>query len=167
MVARAIMMAPYHNVLTLPAESSALHCQVTVYDSRRLQDFEPRSLQDQEVILRTTAAFSGGYVNTIKQSDFQSFAEFYPYYLQEHGNPTCRRLHVVGTTLLLVLLATIITGVLSAWWLFALPVVGYGFAWVGHFFFEKNRPATFKHPWYSLMGDFVMYKDILTRRIDW
>jgi len=46
-------------------------------------------------------------------------------------------------------------------------VVGYGFAWVGHFFFEKNRPATFKHPWYSLMGDFVMYKDILTRRIDW
>jgi len=90
-------------------------------------------------------------VNTIKQSDFQSFAEFYPYYLQEHGNPTCRRLHVVGTTLLLVLL----------------PVVGYGFAWVGHFFFEKNRPATFKHPWYSLMGDFVMYKDILTRRIDW
>ncbi len=106
-------------------------------------------------------------MNTIKQSDFQSFAEFYPYYLQEHGNPTCRRLHVVGTTLLLVLLASIITGALSAWWLFALPVVGYGFAWVGHFFFEKNRPATFKHPWYSLMGDFVMYKDILTRRIDW
>jgi len=69
-------------------------------------------------------------VNTIKQSDFQSFAEFYPYYLQEHGNPTCRRLHVVGTTL-------------------------------------QNRPATFQHPWYSLMGDFVMYKDILTRRIDW
>ena len=106
-------------------------------------------------------------MNTIKQSDFQSFAEFYPYYLQEHGNPTCRRLHVGGTTLLLVLLATIITGALSAWWLFALPVVGYGFAWVGHYFFEKNRPATFKHPWYSLMGDFVMYKDILTRRIDW
>lgn len=76
-------------------------------------------------------------MNTIKQSDFQSFAEFYPYYLQEHGNPTCRRLHVVGTTLLLVLLATIITGALSAWWLFALPVVGYGFAWVGHYFSKK------------------------------
>ncbi|MCG8393077.1 MAG: DUF962 domain-containing protein [Pseudomonadales bacterium] len=106
-------------------------------------------------------------MNTIKQSDFQSFAEFYPFYLQEHGNPTCRRLHFVGTTLLLVLLAAIIVGALSTWWLFALPVVGYGFAWVGHFFFEKNRPATFKHPWYSLMGDFVMYKDILTRRIDW
>ena len=106
-------------------------------------------------------------MNTIKQSDFQSFAEFYPYYLQEHGNPTCRRFHVVGTTLLLVLLAAIVVGALSAWWLFALPVVGYGFAWVGHYFFEKNRPATFKHPWYSLMGDFVMYKDILTRRIDW
>ena len=106
-------------------------------------------------------------MNTIKPSAFQSFAEFYPYYLQEHGTPTCRRLHVVGTTLLLLLLATIIAGVLSAWWLFALPVVGYGFAWVGHYFFEKNRPATFQHPWYSLMGDFVMYKDILTRRIDW
>ena len=106
-------------------------------------------------------------MNTIKQSDFQSFAEFYPYYLQEHGDPSCRRLHFVGTTLLLVLLAGILLGALSAWWLFALPVVGYGFAWVGHFFFEKNRPATFKHPWYSLMGDFVMYKDILTRRIDW
>ncbi len=48
-----------------------------------------------------------------------------------------------------------------------LPVLGYGFAWVGHFFFEHNRPATFKHPWYSLAGDFVMFKDILTGRIRW
>ena len=48
-----------------------------------------------------------------------------------------------------------------------LPVVGYGFAWVGHYVFEKNRPATFKHPWYSLAGDFVMFKDILIGRIEW
>lgn len=106
-------------------------------------------------------------MTTIKQSGFQSFAEFYPYYLQEHSDSTCRRLHFVGTSLVIALLAVLIVGPLSAWWLLALPVIGYGFAWVGHFFFEKNRPATFKHPWYSLAGDFVMWKDILTRRIDW
>lgn len=106
-------------------------------------------------------------MNTIKQSDFQSFAEFYPFYLQEHGNPTSRRLHFVGTSLVLALIVAVVAGALSAWWLLALPVVGYGFAWVGHFFFEKNRPATFQYPLYSLTGDFVMYKDILTRRIDW
>jgi hypothetical protein len=105
-------------------------------------------------------------MSEIKQSGFQSFAEFYPYYLQEHGHPTCRRLHFVGTTLVIAVLAWVIaTG--TVWGLVLLPVVGYGFAWVGHFFFEKNRPATFKHPWYSLAGDFVMYKDMLTRRIDW
>lgn len=106
-------------------------------------------------------------MTTIKQSGFQNFAEFYPYYLQEHSDSTCRRLHFVGTSLVIGLLAVVIVGPLSAWWLLALPVIGYGFAWVGHFFFEKNRPATFKHPWYSLAGDFVMWKDILTRRIDW
>ena len=102
----------------------------------------------------------------IKQSDFKSFAEFYPYYLQEHRNRTCRRLHFFGTLLVITLL---VTALLSGnWWmLLLLPVVGYGFAWVGHFKFEKNRPATFKHPWYSLAGDFVMFKDILIGRIEW
>lgn len=105
-------------------------------------------------------------MNTIKQTDFQSFAEFYPYYLQEHGHPTCRRLHFVGTSLVIIItLWAVLGGHLAALWL--LPVVGYGFAWVGHFFFEKNRPATFKYPLYSLMGDFVMFRDILVRRIDW
>jgi len=51
--------------------------------------------------------------------------------------------------------------------LWLLPVIGYGFAWVGHFFFEKNRPATFKHPFYSLLGDWVMFKDMLIGRIKW
>jgi hypothetical protein len=105
-------------------------------------------------------------MNTIKQADFQSFAEFYPYYLQEHGNPTCRRLHFFGTLFVLTIVAAVIAGA-SSWWLLALPVVGYGFAWVGHYVFEKNRPATFKYPFYSLAGDFVMFKDILVRRIDW
>jgi hypothetical protein len=97
---------------------------------------------------------------------FASFAEFYPFYLEEHGHPLNRRLHFVGTSLvLLTLAAVIISGHLVLLW--CLPVVGYGFAWVGHFFIEKNRPATFKHPLYSLLGDFVMFKDILVRRIAW
>jgi hypothetical protein len=105
-------------------------------------------------------------MNAIKQADFQSFAEFYPYYLQEHGHPTCRRLHFFGTLIVLLIVAAVIFGA-SSWLLLALPVVGYGFAWVGHYGFEKNRPATFKYPFYSLAGDFVMFKDILVRRIDW
>ncbi|ARS48475.1 Mpo1-like protein [Ectopseudomonas hydrolytica] len=95
---------------------------------------------------------------------YQSFAEFYPYYLQEHSNPTCRRLHYVGSLLVLAILAYALLS--QQWlWLLALPVVGYGFAWVGHFVFEKNRPATFQYPLYSLMGDWVMLKDAFTGRI--
>lgn len=99
-----------------------------------------------------------------RTAQFRSFAEFYPYYLGEHSNPTCRRLHFVGTSLVIALLAYTIG---SGKWLLllALPVFGYGFAWVGHFFFENNRPATFTHPLYSLMGDFVMFRDILLGRI--
>ena len=99
-----------------------------------------------------------------RTAQFRSFAEFYPYYLGEHSNPICRRLHFVGTSLVIALLAFIIG---SGKWLLllALPVFGYGFAWVGHFFFEKNRPATFTHPLYSLIGDFVMFRDILLGKI--
>lgn len=95
---------------------------------------------------------------------FEGFADFYPYYLQEHRDSTCRRLHFVGTTLVLLIMAT---AVLSANWLllWVLPLAGYTFAWVGHFFFEKNRPATFKHPFYSLLGDFVMYRDMLRGKV--
>jgi len=97
-------------------------------------------------------------------SRFSSFAEFYPYYLQEHSNSTCRRLHFVGTALVLSILAYVFaTGSLSL--LIALPFVGYGFAWVGHFFFEHNKPATFRYPRWSLMGDFVMFKDMLIGRV--
>ena len=53
----------------------------------------------------------------------------------------------------------------NAWWLLAALLCGYAFAWVGHFFFEKNRPATFRHPFYSFAGDWVMFKDILSGRI--
>jgi hypothetical protein len=91
---------------------------------------------------------------------YSNFAEFYPFYLSQHANRTCRRLHFVGTTLagLLVLHAL---STLNAWWLLAALVVGYAFAWVGHYFFEKNRPVTFTTPFYSFAGDWVMWKQIL------
>ena len=88
---------------------------------------------------------------------YQSFAEFYPYYLQEHSNPVCRRLHYAGSLLVLAILAYALLS--QQWlWLLAMPLAGYGFAWVGHFVFEKNRPATFDYPLYSLMGDWVLLK---------
>ncbi|MDZ3822905.1 MAG: DUF962 domain-containing protein [Pseudoxanthomonas sp.] len=96
---------------------------------------------------------------------FNSFREFYPYYLSEHRNRVCRRLHVVGSGLIVLLVGAVLARLLSPWWLLAVPVLGYGFAWVGHFVFEKNRPATFTYPLWSLMGDWVMFKDVLTGRI--
>lgn len=97
-------------------------------------------------------------------SSFNSFADFYPFYLGEHSNRTCRRLHFVGSTLvILTLAAALLSGQLR--WLWLMPVFGYGFAWVGHFLFEKNRPATFQHPLYSLAGDWVMYGQMLRGRI--
>lgn len=94
---------------------------------------------------------------------FQSFEAFYPHYIHEHSNRTCRRIHVVGSALVLAaLLAAIVTR--NAWWLLAMPLVGYGFAWVGHFFFEKNRPATFRYPLWSLMGDWRMFFETVTGR---
>lgn len=96
--------------------------------------------------------------------NFASFAAFYPYYLAEHSNRTCRRLHFLGTTLVLLLLIGVAWSGAVAW-LWWLPVVGYGPAWAGHFFFEHNRPATFKYPLYSLAGDFLMYWQTLTGRI--
>ena len=97
-------------------------------------------------------------------SPFKTFRDFYPYYLSEHANPTCRRLHFVGSGVAIVLVV-IALATLNAWWLLAALVSGYAFAWVGHFFFEHNRPATFKHPFYSFIGDWVMYKDILVGKI--
>ena len=95
---------------------------------------------------------------------YQSFREFYPFYLTEHANSTCRRLHFVGTTLVIAFLATaFITR--NAWWLLGALVAGYGCAWIGHYFFEHNRPATFTYPVYSFIGDWVMFKDLLTGKI--
>ncbi|WP_138378839.1 DUF962 domain-containing protein [Luteithermobacter gelatinilyticus] len=95
---------------------------------------------------------------------YRSFREFYPYYLSEHADSTCRRLHFLGTALVILLFFyAVFSG--SFLLLLVLPICGYGFAWVGHFFFEKNKPATFQYPLYSLMGDFVMFKDMLMGRV--
>ena len=99
-----------------------------------------------------------------QQQTFRNFAEFYPYYLEEHSDTNCRRLHFIGSLLvILVALYAIVTA--KFLYLLFLPVIGYGFAWIGHYGFEKNRPATFKHPLYSLMGDWVMFRDMLIGRI--
>ena len=73
-------------------------------------------------------------------------------------------MHFIGSTLVLLVLIAVL--VIQQWvWLWSLPLLGYGFAWVGHFFFEKNKPATFSYPLYSLIGDWVMYKDIWTGKL--
>jgi len=100
----------------------------------------------------------------VKREGFTSFAEFYPYYLAEHSNRNCRRLHFVGSLLVLAVIGYAIVA-RNPWALLAIPLIGYGFAWVGHFVFEKNKPATFKYPAWSLAGDWVMFKDILIGRV--
>jgi hypothetical protein len=94
----------------------------------------------------------------------RSFAEFYPFYLGEHRHPTCRRLHFVGSTLALACLAMALATGRGGWFLGALAC-GYGFAWIGHFVFEKNRPASFRRPLWSFLGDWRMYVEIWTGRI--
>jgi hypothetical protein len=94
------------------------------------------------------------------EKKYQSLKEFYPYYLSEHQHPTSRLLHFVGTGLVLVVLGLAIA-LENYSWLAGIPVLGYGFAWVGHFFFEKNKPATFTYPFYSLASDFLLFFDLL------
>jgi len=95
---------------------------------------------------------------------YQSFREFYPFYLAEHRNRNCRRLHFVGSTLgLACVVAAIVTR--NGWFIALAFVVGYAMAWAGHVLFEKNRPATFQYPLYSFAGDWAMFYDILTGRI--
>jgi hypothetical protein len=97
---------------------------------------------------------------------YASFREFYPFYLGEHANRTSRRLHVSGTLLALTLAAVaLVSGRLALLW--AAPVAGYTCAWVGHFFFEHNAPATFRYPLYSLRGDLQMLYEVLTGRRRW
>jgi hypothetical protein len=101
---------------------------------------------------------------TDSERRFDTFRDFYPFYLGEHVNRTCRRLHFAGTSLAAALLmAALVT---QWWWFAAIAIIqGYAFAWIGHYFFEHNRPATFKHPLFSLMGDWRLWWDILSGSI--
>jgi len=94
----------------------------------------------------------------------QTYKEFYPFYLKEHSHKMCRLLHVIGTSLIFLLI--LVSFFYSRpYYLIFIPIVGYGFAWLGHFVFEKNRPATFKYPLWSLKSDFKMFFDIVLGKI--
>jgi hypothetical protein len=95
---------------------------------------------------------------------YQTFEEFWPYYVGEHKDPLNRALHYVGTSLAI---GTVATAVVTAnpSWLLLTPIVGYGPAWIGHYLIEQNRPATFKHPLWSLRGDFRMLRYALAGRM--
>jgi len=95
--------------------------------------------------------------------ELKSFEDFWPHYLGEHRHPTNRVLHVVGTTIVYGLLA--LAALHDVRWLLLAPLFGYGFAWVGHFLVEHNRPATFTHPLWSLRGDFRMHARTLSGRL--
>jgi hypothetical protein len=96
---------------------------------------------------------------------YQSFRDFYPFYLSQHSRAATRALHYLGSGLVLA-------AAMGAAWtgrpalLAAVPLLGYGPAWIGHFFFERNRPASFQYPVYSLTGDFVMLFQAATGRLE-
>lgn len=95
-----------------------------------------------------------------------SFAEFYPFYLTQHADRMCRRTHFIGSSLaLMCLLFAVLTG--RGGWVVAALVAGYGGAWIGHFFYEHNRPASFAQPWFSFRADWVMYWQMLTGKLSW
>ena len=98
------------------------------------------------------------------QPRYNSFSEFWPHYVAEHSKPATRLLHLIGTFVALGLVGYFIA--IGKWWLFPLALVpGYGAAWIGHFFIEKNKPATFQYPLWSFMGDYKMIWMMLTGRM--
>ncbi len=98
------------------------------------------------------------------KQQYRNFSDFYQFYLSEHQDRANRRLHFAGSCLVIAVLLTAMFT--QNWlWLLAAPIAGYSFAWIGHFFFEKNRPATFQYPLYSLIGDWVMFFQILTGKV--
>jgi len=97
---------------------------------------------------------------------YASFAEFYPYYLSQHDDRRCRRAHFIGTSIAIAAIVQFLDS-LHPPWLLAAAIGGYGGAWIGHFFYEKNRPATFDYPWYSFRADWLMYWHMLTGKLSW
>jgi hypothetical protein len=104
---------------------------------------------------------TGEQATAVAEPRFTSFRAFWPHYVRAHRRPVTRALHFAGFTLAMVVVASaLLTG--RPWLLVGAPLVGYGLSWVGHFCFERNTPATFRHPLYSLLGDCVMYGKILS-----
>lgn len=100
----------------------------------------------------------------MSEERYTNFADFWPFYVREHAVPACRMVHFIGSTLALSVIALSIAYA-NPWLLLATPVVGYGFAWFGHFFIEKNKPASFKYPLWSFMADWKMWFCMLTGRM--
>jgi hypothetical protein len=127
-----------------------------------LEGFKPLQTFDNQLFITI-------FINIIlthftMEKQYSNLTEFYPYYLTEHQDAVSRRLHFIGTGLFLSIMAAgFYTGRYNLLWY--APLVGYGFAWVGHFFFEKNKPATFKYPLLSLVSDFIMFWHILTGQL--
>ena len=113
------------------------------------------------MLTRMASEITGEQTPAVPETRIATFREFWPFYVGEHVKPITRALHFIGSTLVLAIAAAaVVTG--HFWLLWLLPVAGYGFAWVGHFGFEKNRPASFKYPVYSFLADWVMYGKILS-----
>jgi hypothetical protein len=113
---------------------------------------------------RDFPAKQGGAPTSAGDRQLHTYEQFWVFYVGEHSHRISRALHFAGTSLAL---AAVVAGVtVEPWWLIAAPAAGYGFAWVGHFLFEKNRPATFGHPWWSLRADFRMYRYMWLGRME-
>lgn len=97
--------------------------------------------------------------------EYQTFEEFYPFYLSQHSNATCRRLHVIGSTLAVIQLIRFLLLSFTLTQFLLVFVIGYGFAWIGHFVFEKNKPATFKYPLLSFRGDMMLLYEVYTGKM--
>lgn len=99
----------------------------------------------------------------MSNEEIRSFAEFWPYYVRAHSRRGTRILHGIGSVLALAMVAIGVSS--NLWWILLAPVIGYGFAWYGHFFVEHNKPATFGHPLWSLAADYRMLFLMLTGRM--
>lgn len=102
--------------------------------------------------------------SSLSRMEIRSFTEFWPYYVRAHSKERTRFLHAVGSVLAVVMLG--VAFAVSMWWLIAVPLVGYAFAWYAHFFVEGNKPATFGHPFYSLIADYRMLFLMMAGRMD-
>ena len=91
---------------------------------------------------------------------YTNFKDFYPYYLSEHSHKTTKLLHFIGTSISLYFLFNFFRTFDFVYIILSL-LSGYGFAWVSHFFIEKNKPATFKYPFYCFFGDHLMFIEII------